>query len=51
MLRDQQRLLSIALNRQLAHNNRHMDVDDAVTITSYEPNAYVLVKYPYGPFH
>jgi hypothetical protein len=49
MLRDQQRLLSIALNRQLAHNKKHMEVDDEVTITSYPPNAYVLVKYPDGP--
>jgi hypothetical protein len=49
MLRDQQRLLSIALNRQLAHNRKHMEIEDDTTVSSYPPNAYVLVKYPDGP--
>ena len=48
MLRDQQRLLSIALNRQLVHQTKHLQHDET-KITSYAPNSYVLVQYPDGP--
>jgi hypothetical protein len=48
MLRDQQRLLSIALNRQLAHQSKHLQHDET-KVTSFAPNTYVLVQYPDGP--
>jgi hypothetical protein len=48
MLRDQQRLLSIALNRQLAVNAKHMD-SDTHEYTYYPPNSHVLLRYPPGP--
>lgn len=48
MQRDQQKILRIALNRQLAHQTKHLEHDET-SVTSFPPNSYVLVRYPDGP--